>query len=72
MPRQYRKYDLDYPTGEPITVYGYTPNGREVREAKIKGRTYYFVQPSTDNYWLCVGSPIAALKAYAHPELFSY
>ena len=51
-------------------VYAETPNGSEIREARVGKRTLYFVQPKNDNYWICTLTPTAALRAYYHPERF--
>lgn len=55
---------------ENFEVYAYTENGREIREGKSDGNTYYWVQPRHDNYWICCRTPKAALRAFAHPELY--
>jgi hypothetical protein len=52
------------------TVYAETPNGREIREAKVDGHSRFFVQPHNDNYWICTRTPKRALRAYYHPEEF--
>ena len=51
-------------------VYAETPNGREIREARVGKRTLYFVQPKNDNYWIATRTPGAAMRAYYHPERF--
>lgn len=58
------------PLPDTWTVYAETPNGREIREAKVDGRTRFFVQPHNDNYWICAPTAKRALRAYYHPEEF--
>ena len=44
------------------TVYAELRNGRQIRETRIDGRKWYFVQPADDNYWHAHRTPEAALR----------
>lgn len=60
--------------GEPMThsIFGHTPNGREIREIPVTAKTSVFaVQPRNDNFWLVCRTPHAALQAYYSPERFT-